>query len=389
MRRVGLYQRGEKVERIPSPQLNISLLVSRCLSIGTGSSVKRRVAKVAKTRRNWRASMQHSTLPAIASPQNIQIPEVRCAGGLGNSEIRPVSPPHLPPGNVQRITVDLRAALARVHEPSERPAETVDKRTVSDEVDRVVPPNPADTLAFDRSQQPADARIWKPLPHSVSRRSRSKKGSFELLKINMSLPPIVDPPGGREPPPSGALTPSARNPKVGLLQVTKDGILANPDLVFHPVRCQSNRLVSFPKIFLTPSLEDASAADECASRHESVLTNPQIKEINQSSEQSVEDSTIPFHQLLHQMRKRTSSANHVLITEVLKSLREELWSTSQQPKHVGQNERDAIGPLYNRRSVPLCRRAENRMDGPAGYIHQSSPLRGNKSPVRLNLSKNR
>ncbi|XP_059847515.1 uncharacterized protein LOC132406206 isoform X2 [Hypanus sabinus] len=388
MPRVSLYQSRGKVEQIPCPQpLNVNLLVSRCLSIGLGSSVKRPVATVAKTRSNWRASLQHSTLPAIKSLPNSQLAEVRRGGEHGNSETRPVFAQPLPPSNVQRITVDLRSALARVHEPCEHNDETLDEHTVLEEVGRGVSPNAGDTSAFDRSQQPADTGNWKPDPHPKSGKSRSNERSFERLKIKMPLPPIANRPSEREPAPRAPLTSSAHNPKVGLLQVTKDGALANPDHDFQSARRQGNQLVPFPKIFLTTSPSNVSVRAECASRRERTLTNLHVKGIDQSFEQSVEDSTIPFHQLLHQMRKRTSSANHVLITEVLKCLREELWLTSPKPK-CGQNE-DAIGPLYNRRSIPFYRRAENRLDGQARCIYQSSPLRRNKSPVKLSLSKNR
>ncbi|GCB65760.1 hypothetical protein scyTo_0010003 [Scyliorhinus torazame] len=111
-----------------------------------------------------------------------------------------------------------------------------------------------------------------------------------------------------------------------------------------------------------------------------------MKGLDQSFLKSIEESTIPFHQLLRQMKKRTPSMNHVLITEVLKSLREELWSMSEQPQNSRLTD---IHAQCIRRNVPLRQRAEKRTEAKATYTCQSSPQFGNKLPVRISLFTNR
>ncbi|XP_055514401.1 uncharacterized protein LOC129711063 isoform X2 [Leucoraja erinacea] len=382
MRRAGLYHRRGKVEPIPSPQRqDISLLVSRCLSIGSGSEPRRPVATLAPSRVNWRASMPPSTLPTIVrSLPNPKATQVSGAGERGNSETPPIPPQHLPAREVRRITVDLRPVLARVNEPCE-PTEEV----MPEEVGAGSPLYLGDISTMSR--HPANAGISKANPRPLARSPR-KNGPFELLKVHVPLPPIVHPDRERGHGLDGTVTAADPSPKLRLLQVTEDGILANPDLVLHPVRCRRNQLVPFPKILLTTHVDKASADDQSTLRQESDLTDLHLKEIKQSFERSVEDPTIPFHQLMHQMRKRTSSANHVLIAEVLKSLREELWSTSQPSQLIGQNE-DTMGWVRDRRSISLYRRPENRMDGQTGYMCPPANLPGDKLPIRLNLSKNR
>ncbi|XP_078280041.1 uncharacterized protein LOC144607232 isoform X2 [Rhinoraja longicauda] len=433
MRRAGLYQRRGKLEPIPSPKrLDISLLVKRCLSIGSGSALR-----LAPSRSSWGASMLPSTtlptttlptttlptttlptttlptttlptttlptttlptttLPTIRSLPDPKTTQVSDAGERGNSETLPVPPQHLPTRVVRRITVDLRPALASVYEPCEpteevMPEEAMPEEAMPEEVGSATSlyPGDASTVYRPKNRHPAHAGISNTNPLAGSPR---RNGPLQLLKVHMPLPPIVHPPGSeRSPGLGGAITAQESSPKLQLVQVTEGGVLAKPGLVFHPITCPGSRSIPFPKILLVTHSDKTSAHGESTFRQESDPANLQLKEMKQSFERSVEGSTITFHQLMHQMTQRTSSANHVLIAEVLKALREELWSTSQQSQHVGQNERDPMGCVRNRRSISLCRRSENRMDGQAGYICPPSThlQRRDKLPVRLNLAKHR
>ncbi|XP_041061029.1 uncharacterized protein LOC121287316 [Carcharodon carcharias] len=383
MRGNRLYQAQGKVHQVPSAQqLDISLLVGRCLNIGEASMEK---DPAIETPSKWRASMRYPLTPAIKSDQNDIKPEMLCdVEHRGSESYCSFAREHQPPSRVQKIIVDLRAALSGVHEQCEPEEDVRDEYTVPKEADHLSSASPRNTLILNnyKNQQRAQTKILGPKPSPVSKRYWTKKDSLELWKIKMSLPRLVNPSSQREAT-SNHLN-STHNTKISLLQVTKHGILANTDYHFSPVRSQNNSFVTFPKIFQTNHLKSSLAVDGRTSKRASISSNPQVKRMEPSFIKSIEESTISVHQLLQQMRKQTSSVNHVLITEVLRSLREELWSMSEQPEHSLND----IRAQCIRRNVPH-QRAENRAEAKATCTCQSSAQFEDKLPVRISLFINR
>uniref|UniRef100_UPI00398F1697 uncharacterized protein isoform X2 n=1 Tax=Pristiophorus japonicus TaxID=55135 RepID=UPI00398F1697 len=334
--------RGSRGKVLPLPAarpLSISLLVRRCVSIGEGPGHSG-PARAADTRRNWRASVRGPLLPALEAAGGRGVSEVRREQAVAGPESRPP-----PTSHARRITVDLRAALAGVQEPSEQA-----------ELPVIAPLTPRETPPADRhtDPQPAPANTGSSQPRAAWRTHESKAQPSALCRLRLPLPPIASPGSPGEP---GSDCPPAST-TLSLLQVTEDGILANADHHLDPASSRSHRTVAFPK----------------------------MKEMSQSFIESIEESRIPFHQLLCQVRDRTSSVNHVLITEVLKSLREELWSTPEQSL---LNQGTTLGTHPVRRNVPRYRRAENRAAAQAKCMSQPSDQCENKLPARICLFKNR
>ncbi|XP_043576655.1 proline-rich receptor-like protein kinase PERK10 isoform X2 [Chiloscyllium plagiosum] len=439
--------RPSQMQGPAAQQLDISALLGRCLRHGAKESLP----GAGGTRGGWRARVLPTPGGSHSRPQG----HGQAAADLPTPSGRPG------PGPVRRITVDLRAALARVHEPPEeigdppgegdspppggptppgadpsppdprtpevdpsgldpshRDASRVDpfqgnpslldpsrvdpsrldpswvdlsqvdpsqgdpSRRNPSRVDpsRVDPsrrnpcwvdpsrvdPSHGDPSWVDHSQ--VDPSQGDPSPRSTMTQNKTKRqrqavprGSPQscakregLWKMKMSLPALVNPPPLPGSPHGAGAIADHRDPPVG------------------------TSFVSLPKLLRTGS--------SWSSQKEIRSPDPQTKGMDPSFIKSVEESAIPFHQLLHQMRKRTSRVNHVLITEVLKSLREDLWSVPEQPEHSHLNYFHA---QHFRRDAPFQQRAENRAEVKTKCTWQASDQFGNKLPVRISLFTNR
>ncbi|XP_060702264.1 basic salivary proline-rich protein 2-like [Hemiscyllium ocellatum] len=158
-------------------------------------------------------------------------------------------------------------------------------------------PSPRSTMTQNKTKRQRQA-VPRGSPQSCAKRDG-------LWKMKMSLPALVKPPPLPGSPHGAGAIDDRRDPPVG------------------------TPFVPLPKLLRTGS--------GWSSQKEIRSPDPQTKGMDPSFIKSVEESAIPFHQLLRQMRKKTSRVNHVLITEVLKSLREDLWSVPEQPEHSHLN----------------------------------------------------
>ncbi|XP_072450015.1 uncharacterized protein [Chiloscyllium punctatum] len=399
--RAARASRPSQTQGPAAQQLDISALLGRCLRHGA----KEPLPGAGGTRSGWRTGVLPPPGGSYRQPQR----HGQAAAHLPTPSGRPG------PGPVRRITVDLRAALARVHEPPEEigdspppggptppGADPSPPDLQTPEVDpsgldpsqrdpsqrdpsRVDPfqenpsllnpsgldptrrnpswvdPSQGDPSQGDLSQGDPSHRSTMTQNKTKRQRQAVPRGSPRicakrdgLWKMKTSLPALVKPPPlPRSPHGAGAIT-DHRDPPVG------------------------TPFVSLPKLLRTGS--------GWSSQKEIRSPDPQTKRMDPSFIKSVEESAIPFHQLLHQMRKRTSRVNHVLITEVLKSLREDLWSVPEQPEY---SHLKYLHAQHFRRDAPFQQRAENRAEVKTKCTWQASDQFRNKLPVRISLFTNR
>ncbi|XP_048415970.1 nascent polypeptide-associated complex subunit alpha, muscle-specific form-like [Stegostoma tigrinum] len=379
--------------------LDFSLLLGRCLRLGETAVDKGPLSATLTTRRGWRGSVRcvRASTPAGARSLPQEPGDVR-----GKAAANSPTPSGQPgPRRVQTITVDLRAALARVREPPEAAEEIGDPPSEGDTAAPGPPtpeacppppspqahkagPPPPEECPPPRQAGPPPPKAGPPPPKADPSESDPPKGDPSpgstltvdkpkrqrrvepragparrdgLWKMKVSLPALKAP-GQRVAAP------------LRLPQGTPHGAGATAD---HRVPPADKPFVSFPKLLRTSSGWSSPTERRSPDR--------QTKRTDPSFVNSVEESAIPFHQLLHLMRKRTSSVNHVLITEVLKCLREDLWSVPEEQEHSHLN---YLHAQHFRRGVPF-QRTENRTEVKSKCTWQARDQFGNNLPVRISL----
>ncbi|XP_005996393.1 uncharacterized protein LOC102366783 [Latimeria chalumnae] len=218
------------------------------------------------------------------------------------------NPPELQ--NIQRIIVDLRPALAGVNEPCETLEEN--SKSVSDNSISLM--NIAKSRTnYLKDQQKKQGTSRQPQQNKKESRLRPAWGH------KIVLPPIIPNIKHKT---EQLLSNQCCSKDANLVQVTENGALAstrNQNISHQPP-------VSFPKIILQ---------QKCHQDHPEI-TN-MASEGYPSRDRYSPELQIPLHEILKRVKEKTTSKNHILITQVLRSLREGLWTDCNSMNTESEN----------------------------------------------------